>query len=268
MDMQIIIPTHGRPHKQTTLDSIPPEIRQDVLLVASTQEDFDILKKKHANVRIAPVKTIADKRQWIMENVKKDKIFMLDDDMYFFGRCPLQFRVYDGRWKLTDDRHKLLSRDYASDAALVGAFEHISAMLDDVAHVGLSSRMGNDTEPYEWKMNTRMMHAIGYRRDVFLSVPKLKFNEVQCREDFNVTLKLLRQGFKNLVLYSYCCSPGPYGAKGGAHGERTVALSNEQAELLAEIHPGLVKVVDKSYDNVPRKEVIVQWKRAFEHDRR
>lgn len=265
--MQIIIPTHGRPFKQTTLESLPAELRDETILVVSNQEEAEILKRRHKYVRIAPVKTIADKRQWIMENVIVDKLFMLDDDMYFFGRCPVQYRTYDGRWKLTDDKHKLLSRDYASDTALVGAFAQMSSMLDDVAHVGLSSRMGNDTEEYEWKMNTRMMHAIGYRRDVFHS-QKLKFNEVQCREDFNITLRLLRKGFKNQVLYSYCCSPGPYGAKGGAAAERTVALSNQQAMLLEKLHPGLVKTVDKSYDNVPRKEVIVQWKKAYNHDSR
>lgn len=265
--MQLVIPTHNRPFKQTTLESLPPELREDTLLVVSNQEEAEILKRRHKYVRIAPVKTIADKRQWIMENVVVDKLFMLDDDMYFFGRCPRQFREYDGRWKLTDERHKLLSRTYASDTALVGAFAQMSLMLDDVAHVGLSSRMGNDTEEYEWKMNTRMMHAIGYRRDVF-HAQKLKFNEVLCREDFNVTLRLLRKGFKNQVLYSYCCSPGPYGAKGGASKERTVELSNQQALLLEKLHPGLVKTVDKTYDNVPRKEVVVQWKKAYNHDDR
>lgn len=265
MDMQIVIPTHGRPFKQTTLQSIPAAIRDDVLLVVSTQEDLEIIKKTHKNVRRADVKTIADKRHWIMQQVKADKIFMLDDDMYFFGRCPVKHRAYDGRWKVTTPPHKILSRDYADDAALVKAFSDISDKLDEFAHVGLSSRMGNDTEEREWAENARMMHAIGYHREVYLK-QKLAFNEVQCREDFNITLRLLRKGYANRVLYSYCCSPGPYGAKGGASTERTVDISNAQALHLASLHPGLVRVVDKEYDNVPRKEVVVSWKKAYCHD--
>lgn len=263
--MQIVIPTHGRPYKQTTLQSLPEAIRDDVLLVVSTQEDFDVLKKTHKNIRRADVKTIADKRHWIMQNVKTEKIFMLDDDMYFFGRCPAKYRTYEERWRVTTPPHKILSRDYANDAALLSVFSEIDRQLDNYAHVGLSSRMGNDVEEKEWKENSRMMHAIGLHRNVYTK-QKLLFNEVQCREDFNVTLRLLRRGYANTVCYSYCCSPGPYGAKGGASTERTVEISNAQALKLSELHPGLVRVVDKEYDNVPRKEVVVSWKKAYCYD--
>jgi hypothetical protein len=45
-----------------------------------------------------------------------------------------------------------------------------------------------------------------------------------------------------------------------------VAKSDAEAEKLAALHPGLVKVVQKDYKGVPRKEVIVQWKKALGYD--
>lgn len=262
--MQIVIPTHGRANKQTTLWSIPPAIRPDVLLVTSTKEEQKLIQKFHSNVVVAPVDSISAKRQWIMENVEAENIFMLDDDMYFFGRCPKAERVYRDRWK-ANPGHKVLSRGYADDDAVVKMFRRLSERFSSFAHVGLSSRMGNDVVEKEWVVNGRMMHAIGYRRDLFLR-EGIRFDRVQCREDFHVTLSLLRKGYENAIYYGFCCSPGPYGAPGGASTERTVAQSNAQAELLAKLHPGLVRVKEKLYKNVPRKEVVVQWKKALCYD--
>lgn len=261
--MQIVIPTHGRPNKQTTLLSIPESMREDVLLVVSTTEDYDSIRRWHKNTKLAQVNSIADKRQWIMENVKAKKIFMLDDDLGFQGRCPSKYRVYDGRWKLLDPAHNLLAKRYATPKAIEKMFITLSNKLDDFAHAGLSSRMGNDTAPASWLYNARMMHAIGYDRAAFHKA-KARFNDVQCREDFHVTLTLLRKGLGNAVYYDYCCSPGPYGAAGGASLERTVALSDREAEKLADLHPGFVRVLEKEYKNIPRKEVMIYWKKAYE----
>lgn len=262
MDMQIVIPTHNRPFKQTTLNAIPEAIRDEVLLVVSTQRDYDILKPQHKNIKIAPVKTIADKRQWIMENVKAKKIFMLDDDMTFQARSPAKYREFNGRWKSTHPDHPVLVMKYATDKYVLDILNRLSGSLDFYAHAGISSRMGNDTEGSNWKQTTRMMHAIGYHRGTFLK-EKLKFNEVMFREDFNITLHLLSRGHNNEVCYELCVSPGAYGAKGGASDERTVDLSNKAALKLKSIHPDYVRVVDKMYKNTPRKEVVIAWKKAY-----
>lgn len=263
MSLQIVIPTHRRVGKQTTLQSIPAKIRNKVLLVASDATEAKLLRARHENVTFAPVGSIAEKRQWIMENVEADRIIMLDDDMYFFGRCPPEYRTFDGqRWRPAPG-HKVLSRDYAPDDALIGMFRLWGGLLKVYAHVGLSSRMGNDTMRHEIETNGRMMHALGYNRKEFLA-SGVRFDDVRCREDFHVTLGLLKMGFPNKIIYSYCCSPGPYGAPGGASEERDVAKSNEQAELLAKLHPGLVRVAEKNYLGTPRKEVVIQWKKAYE----
>lgn len=264
---RIVIPTHRRVNKQITLRSIPEEIRDDVLLVVSDTSELKELSKLYPNNEIVKAKApnISKKRHWIMKNVPAEKIFMLDDDMYFFGRCPgTHRRLVKGRWKLIPGKgsEKLLSVKYAKSAALVRMFELISERLDHLAHAGLSSRRGNDCVPESWAANHRMMHAIGYRKDVYLE-HKLNFGQVQCREDFNITLHLLKRGYMNHVYFDMCCSPGSYNAPGGASVERTVAISNSEAHKLANIHPGFVNVVRKNYDNVPREEVIIYWKKAY-----
>ncbi len=265
MDMQIVIPTHNRVNRQITLNAIPESIRDEVLLVASSPEECEQLREfyDHKNVKCAAVKTIADKRQWIMENVKAKKILMLDDDMTFQARSPIKYRKYiNGRWKSTDTAYPVLVGRYATDKYVLRTLAGLSDMLDTYAHVGISSRMGNDTEEGSYKNTARMMHAIGYHSGTFLR-EKLKFNQVKFREDFNITLHLLSRGLNNYVHYDLCVSPGSYGAKGGCSDERTVELSNNEALKLQMLHPNYVRVVEKMYKNVPRREVVISWKKAF-----
>lgn len=265
MDLQLVIPTHDRPEKQTTFESLPPFLRRHTLLVVSTRVDYDILKAKYGavcgGIFKASVDSISAKRQWIMENIDAPKIMMMDDDMTFFTRCPASERIYYQRWTTTGVQFLAKS----TEEQFKEMFDAISEQLDGAAHVGLSSRMGNDTVEQSWLANTRMMHAIGYHREVFLK-EKLDFREMPVREDFNITLRLLRRGYANYVYHESCCSPGSYGAPGGVTDERTLDSSNEYAEKLAEMHPGLVRVVEKEYKNSPRKEVVVSWKKAFGYD--
>lgn len=263
--LRIVIPTHRRVERQVTLRSLPAALRDAVTLVASDAAEAAALRKLHPGVTVvhAPVKTIALKRQWIVENLRDKKFIMLDDDMGFFGRCPLAQRAFvDGRWKPKVPGAKGLSVDFASDKAIVKLFSDLDSALDSFAHVGISSRLGNDLEPEERRIAPqRMMHAIGYDR-TYLRKNKISFDRVPFREDFHVTLELLKRGEVSYVAYDYCVSPGSYGAPGGCADERTTTASDRAAQILAELHPGLVKVVDKNYQGTPRKEVVVSWRKA------
>lgn len=260
--MRIIIPTHGRVHKQTTLANLPEDIRREVLLVASDQASADELKKLYkVATKVAPVNSIADKRQWILENVKSD-VFMLDDDMAFYQRCAPKHRTYAQRWKAAPG-HKVLSLDTVTPAAVTALFTRLRENLGAAATlVGIGSRFGNDTEASEFRLGaSRLMHAFGYCRK---QLPKsFKFNAVQFREDFHLALSVYRAGRQSYQVYDWCVAPGSYGAPGGCSSERTTAASDAAALKLAELHPGFVKVVDKSYKGHPRKEVVVQWKKAL-----
>lgn len=262
--MRIVIPTHGRVDKQITLAHLPDSIREDVLVVTSLKEEAAALKQRWSKlaVKVAPVNSIADKRQWILENVRDD-VFMLDDDMAFYRRCaPREREFVNGRLKARRG-FKTLSLEYVTDAALEELFGHLDEMLVSYPAVGISSRFGNDLEPMDYKPGAnRLMHGFGYHRKTLLQ-QKFKFNAVAFREDFHMALTLLRAGYENYQVYEWCVAPGAYGAPGGCSDERTVAASDAAAFRLAELHPGYVAVVDKNYKGTPRKEVRVSWARAL-----
>jgi hypothetical protein len=265
--MQLVIPTHQRVQRQTTLNALPAVLQKQTILVASLRDEARQLRALHPQVKdvvVAPVKSIAEKRQWIIDNINADSVFMLDDDMTFFGRCPVEQRTFrDGRWR-PQAGVKGMSIDYIPAQRLIATFKLLANNLKrNYAHAGISSRLGNDLEPDEVRIGPqRMMHALGYRCEV-LRQNNIRFDAVPVREDFHVTLELLKRKYPSLVVYDVCVSPGNYGASGGCTEERTVARSDLAATTLARLHPGLVRVVDKSYKNVPRKEVVVSWKKAF-----
>ena len=269
--MRIVIPTHGRVNRQPTLMALPPDLRREVLLVASNEVEaaqvranFRLAAKQ---VKVAPVKTITDKRQWILENVKDD-VFMLDDDMVFYKRPSPACRDFvGGRWKARPG-YKTLSLDYVKDSGVVNLFRLLEEELENYPLVGISSRFGNDLEPLDWKSGAnRIMHGFGYHRKTTKAL-KFKFNDVGFREDFHLALTMFRAGHQSLQCYEWCVAPGAYGAPGGCSAERTVEASNVAAEDLARLHPGFVKVVDKDYKGTPRKEVVVSWKKALESSSR
>lgn len=245
--MKIYIPTRGRVDRQITLRSLPVSLRGRTWLVAP-RDEVPALKKLHKNVLTQPdeVTTIAAKREWLVKQHKGDKLIMLDDDMGFYARGP-----------------KGLIKEYATDKVIEDLFQWVENCLDDFAHVGISSRMGNNRVEEAEKRTSRMMHAIAFHVPTMKRV--VQFNRVAMREDFDYTLQLLKAGYGNIVKYDVCVAPGSYGAKGGCADERTVQKSDEEAEKLAALHPGLVKVVQKDYLGVPRKEVVVQWKKALGH---
>lgn len=265
MDIQLVIPTHGRPAKQVTLMQVPESMRDKVLVVTSTHADAQQIVDNydHVNIVVAKgVKSIAEKRHWIMNNVKAKFIFMMDDDMTFFARCDLKHRAYGDGWKL---RKTAPAGVYLLNKATDGDWNKFVADLHRMpaVAVGMSSRMGNDRQEAMWAANTRLMHAFGVNVATYKKL-KLSFAEVKVREDMNVALRLLRAGYSNTVYFDMCCSPGSYNAPGGASTERTLEQSNKEAVHLAALHPGLVKVVQKHYaTSLPRKEVVVQWKRAY-----
>lgn len=289
--MQIVIPTHNRPTKQITLKSLRAELQKEVLVVTSTRADRDAIRTEYASI-IRPeqvyainnpkIDSIAKKRQWLIENLGSTSVFQIDDDCYFFARCPTKFRFVSyetsssGAWELKPEYKgkthkgaeiKLLGVANLSDAMLVDAFRQLQDRMtrkeDRYVHVGMSSRMGNNQESDEWKIIGRAMHLIGHRRDALIH-NNIRFDEIKLREDFNVTLRLLQLGLPNTIYYTVCGSPSDYGAKGGCSDERTEELANQQAELLGSKFPGFVKVLNKKYSHSgDRKEVYIYWDKVY-----
>lgn len=265
--LAIYIPTYGRTSvgQQRTLQRLPRDLkRRTTLVVAASERDFfmELAKTPEflgVSVAVQPkrITEIHTKRQYIAEHARDNghrKFVMLDDDLDFQARGLGDESILVGN---------------ATEARVLAAFARLSSLLDVYAHGGISCRQGNNRHEQDVVYATRNMYVLGYRTSVLfpgnnaLRPMRPRFDRVHGKEDFDMTLQLLRAGHPNFLITDFCVGQA-YGKPGGCSNERTVLSSNAAAEKLAALHPGLVSVVDKVYtSSVPRKEVIVHWKRAL-----
>lgn len=251
--MRIYIPTYRRTDKQKTLEALPKRWKRNTTLVCDKVDApaLRIVAADHgAEISIVPdtITTIAQKRHWIISATPFKKIMMMDDDLRF------SHRVYG--------QNKEFALQSVSRKRLAAYLDEVEAMLDKFVHVGISPRQGNNNiEVTGWKANARMIYCLGYKVGAIRK--NCELGRIEHREDMDYTLQLLRKGFANRVLVDLAADQ-VYNAKGGASEQRSVKNSNKDAEKLARLHPGFVKVVEKEYlASVPRKEVVCYWQKAF-----
>ena len=251
--MKIFIPTYGRAEQQHTFNHLPKKIQERTTLVVQAREKH--LYKAYPNVIALPpkIQTITPTRQYILRKLMADggKFVMLDDDLRFDHRRM-------------DERGKFY---VATDKQVIDMFKAIEKALDKYAHVGVLSREGGNRVLESTRECTRMMRVLAYNAKV-LNDEKIKFDRLPLQEDFDVTLQLLRKGYKNLVLCEWVNGQGTSGAKGGCSHFRTIEMHNENAVKLAELHAPFVKVVEKetkgAWGGQKRLDVHVQWKKAYD----
>lgn len=251
--MRIVIPTRGRWDLTLTCDRLPKEWRTRVDVVCPSRElrrhKEEMSRGQWANVVVQPDDgmTIAAKRAWIMATWRDEKIVMMDDDLVFFR-------------KRTDDPTRLVSAEPADISLYLEQMERWLSPM--VPHAGFGSRLMNNRRPPGWSGPSRMQYVLGYHLPTVRE--ECELGRIETREDMDYVLQLLRRGLPNKVCDSLVVEQSRgYGAKGGASGERTAQGSNDDAELLARLHPGYVRVVKKEYQKHPRREVVCQWGKAL-----
>lgn len=252
--MKIFILTYGRHERQRTFDNLPKKLQEQVIFVVQSREKH--LYKKYATVLVLPpsIQTISPTRQFVMHWAQKQgikKLCMLDDDLGFDHRR-------------TDDPTKFL---VATVKEVLTLFKEIEKRLDKYAHVGVLAREGGNRVLEPTRECTRMMRVLAYQVETF-HVNKINFDRVPHQQDFDVTLQLLRKGFKNLVLCEWVQGQGSSNAPGGCSHYRTIESQNANAPKLAALHPGFVSIVEKetktAWGGGKRLDVMVQWKKAYE----
>jgi hypothetical protein len=243
----------GRVGQQVTLKGIPEAIRRLVVLVVYEREAESF---PGCNVMVVPshVRGIAAKREYIMQvhDVAKfgPHIVMLDDDLRFFVRMfsdPTKFQK-------------------ATDEDVIAMFNQIGTQLLEFAHVGVLGREGGNRVNEEFIYNTRMMRVLAYDVNVFRK-ESIDFERGGNMCDFDVTLQLLRKGYKNCVLADWVQDQGTSNAPGGCSLTRSSDVQEADARRLQANFPRFVKLVTKTtktaWGGQDRTDVVVQWKRAF-----
>ena len=94
----------------------------------------------------------------------------------------------------------------------------------------------------------------------------ITFGRLEVMEDFDVALRLLRAGHDNVILNNWANNQAGSGKEGGCSHFRTPELHAACASKLASLHPGFVKVVQKTtkgaWGGGTRTDVNIAWKKA------
>lgn len=253
--MEIYIPTKGRRISDTLISLGNTGIEPTMVTDISDNNRLwsDIGWGRPIKQIQSPVHGIGPTRQWIIDQVKSDKVVMLDDDLVFATRReddPTKFRP-------------------SSAQDITNLFRHIEACLDSYAHVGVSTREGGNRDVSSFITNTRLLRILAYRTDV-LRAEQIRFDRLQLMEDFDVTLALLRRGYANIKINWIVHNQRSSNAPGGCSTYRTLEAQALAAKGLQEFHPDFVSVVTKktktAWNGQERQDVIIQWKRAFGAD--
>jgi hypothetical protein len=109
-----------------------------------------------------------------------------------------------------------------------------------------------------------MIYSLGYFLPIV--VKECELGRIETREDMDITLQLLRKGYPNAVWHT-TVNDQKSNAPGGCSTYRTTESWNADAYKLQRLHPGYVSVVERTYEQSTRLEVICQWQRALEDGR-
>lgn len=251
--MRIYIPTMGRKN-QVTYSQLPLALQKVTTLVVPQDElaswrgsGIDVVAHPRSCKSIGPV------RQFIcaeLHNVSKygAKLIMLDDDIRFSARR-------------TDDPTKFCP---TRDEDIILGFKMVEDLVGSYGHAAIRHReMANESPVVEYA--ARALRALAY--DVrLLKKVGARFDRIIVMEDFDVTLQLLEAGYANAIYSGIIQNQNGSGAAGGCSTYRTMEKQAEGAHGLARLHPGFVKVVEKTtkgaWGGGTRTDVQVAWKKA------
>ncbi len=226
--MKIYIPSYNRwqGNLAQTLQVWPKDLPVYVVVRAGQCAQYSLLvnQLKLTKAVVLPIGLVGvmHTRNAILEHAGSGHVCILDDDINFL------IRRHDHAYHLraqTDREVKLM-------------FQYIDDHLTNFAHVGISGREGNNRVLDDSVFNTRAIRLVGFDLDI-LNSHHIRYR-LHNREDFDITLRLLRLGFSNCVSYKYAQGQRGSGTKGGMCGspEREPEAMAKNAHELAALHPG------------------------------
>lgn len=257
--MQLYIHTYGRVNNQQTLKTFSPALLERTFIVVQARE-ADAWKLRGvpegARLLVLPpdIQTLSPTRQWILEHGAAQGypyICMMDDDLRF------SHRLKETGTKLHASEKNDVER----------MFLQVHDLLEqNFLHVGISAREGNNHVSDSAVEVTRMMRVLAYQPKKVLNLG-CRFDRLRTKQDFDLTLQVLRLGFPNIVTYNFAQDQGGSQAAGGCATYRTPQMMAEDAENLRALHPEFVKVVTKAtkgaWGGGDRVDVTIAWKKAY-----
>lgn len=255
--MKILVTSHARAHSVKTIGALPRELLKDTYLVVYPEEEKEY-KNVFTNLILAnPAKRgLSFKRQWILENEEERFVVIIDDDIQRF--CS----------RRTDDEGKFVG---ATDEQTLEMFKTLERWMkeDSVAHVSILPRQGaNRYVGMEYVEVGKALHLLGYDLKV-LRENNCRFDRLMFMSDYDMTLQLLKCGYKNRIGTKIITDAAKSNHPGGVSKYRTKEGLAEASNKLAELHFPFVSVETKETTTSwkgwgERVDVTIRWKSLWE----
>lgn len=133
-------------------------------------------------------------------------------------------------------------------------------------HATISPTQFNNHVPEDTRAVVAARSVLAFDIDV-LRRERIGIARVPSKNDYDITLQLLRKGYANICSYTMCHKQvaGPT-LPGGCTPYRDDALHAKASNLLKTLHPDFVRVVEKRKPEwpFPRMDVVVSWNKAYE----
>ena len=254
--MKICIPTYKRIDTQITLSLIPKILLKYTYLICNKFEEED-LKKYNVNLFVLPdkIKGIGNVRQYVVENLGSKYVWFIDDDISFQKRISNTIKLRN-----------------VTDENFIELYNWNKMCLDKgFGIVGCSTRGGNNRYLSKFVYFGRIFSVYSVNTEILLK-HNIRFDEQQQMEDFNVTLHLLRYGYRSIINTEFAHSQKASNQDGGCSASgRNYETQKNSVLLLAEKHKPFVKIKikkSKTWQNMEeRYDANIQWKKAFEKGR-
>jgi hypothetical protein len=273
-DFQLLVITRGRANteQQVLLKNLHPDIRKQVVIACHPGE-----KKLHEDLwgdqigRVVEYEGshVGEVRHWCIENLDSRFLLFFEDNINLHIRADKpdfgnirNFGLYENNSDRWNDVN-LLNNQVQMILDILIKFSE-----EEYGMVGFSQRSGNNRGELEFYENQRIFGLWAIDCDLYKQI-EFKFSDIDLREDFYVTLGFLLNGYKTGIFYKYAIDKkAGINSKGGCSTYRTQEKTNQNAEMLQEMFPGIVKCVEKDRKNWkgyegPIKDVHIQWAKAY-----
>jgi hypothetical protein len=196
------------------------------------------------------LKGLPNVTQWIADAVPyfEDVLILMDDDLKFYNRFDLTSRLPKNEPFETDMMVRWLYRNARK-----------------YGHATISPTQFNNAHKEDEGKACAARSILAYHVPTIQRLG-VRFDRVPSKNDYDVTLQLLRKGYANVCAYNMCHNQcgGPE-LPGGCTEYRNEELHRIASDRLAELHPDYVKVVMKQKPKwpFPRADVHISWKKAY-----
>ena len=257
--MDIVIMTRGRTSAQHTLNNLPKQILQNNLVYLCHPPEERHTPDIHDSIPEPWPMNYSEKFQWLLggaDGVLRNKICIIDDDLRFCARDK-------------DNPRKLVQ---ATQEQICEAFRDMHKELDTCPIVGMHPRaMGHETTPgFKYASRQNAVHCVNRE-----ALGYVKVDQFPILADIVMTLRVLTRGERNAILCDlFWDQVGTSNAPGGCSLHRTWEQQRDAVLGLKEMFPDYVTVKQKTVKDgwwgadKPRYDFIIQWKKAYECNRK